>query len=137
MHVTVKNCSSSMSIITLCVPQGSVLGQVLFILYITDMHRFSNQMRLVHFADDTTVFASDSEINNVHATVNRRLVGVENWLKTNKLSLNVSKISYMIISNQKNAFYIKTRESIFTKVSTLKFHGVTLDENLTFNDCEK
>ena len=39
-------------------------------------------MRFVHFADDTTVLASDSDINNVHASVNREFVGVDNWLKT-------------------------------------------------------
>ena len=91
-------------------------------------------MRFVHFADDTTVFASDSDIDDVHASVNRELVGVDNWLKTNKLSLNVSKTSYMIISNQKNALDIQIRETIRTKVSTVKFLGVTLDENLTFKD---
>ena len=63
-------------------------------------------MRFVHFADDTTVFASDSDINNVNATVNRELVGVDNWLKANRLSINISKTSYMIISNQKNAIII-------------------------------
>ena len=87
-------------------------------------------MRLVHFADDTTVFASDSDIKNVHASVNRELVGVDNWLKTNKLSLKVSKTS----SNQKNALDIKIRETILMKVSTVKFLGVMLDENLTCKD---
>ena len=98
-------------------------------------------MRFVHFADDTTVFASDTDINmphwqwgNVHASVNRELVGVDNWLKTNRLSLNVSKTSYMIIFNQNNALDIKIRESILTKVSTVKFLGVALDENLIFMD---
>ena len=64
-------------------------------------------MHFVNFADDTTVFASVSDVNNVHATVNRELIEVDNWLKTNKLSLNVSKTSYMIISNQKNSLDIK------------------------------
>ena len=64
----------------------------------------------------------------------RELVRVDNWLKTNRLSLNVSKTSYKIISNQKNALDIKTREKILTKVSTVKFLGATLDENLTFKD---
>ena len=91
-------------------------------------------MRFVHFADDTTVFASDSDINNVHATVNRELVGVDNWLKANRLFLNVSKTSYMIISNQKNEIEIRIRDSILTKISTVKFLGVTLNENLTFDD---
>ena len=89
-YVSVKNSSSSMSNITLGVPRGSVLGPVFLLLYINDMHRSSNQMRFIHFVDDTTVFASDSDINDVHATVNRELVGVDNWLKTNRLSLNVS-----------------------------------------------
>ena len=94
--------------------------------YINGMYRSSNQMRFVQFADDTTVVASDSDINNVHATVN--------WLKANRLSLNISKTSYMIISNQKNEIDIRIWDSILTKVSTVKFLGVTLDENLTFND---
>ena len=58
-------------------------------------------MCFVHFADDTTVFASNSDINNVNGTVNRELIGVDNWLKANRLSLYISKTSYMIISNQK------------------------------------
>ena len=75
--------------------------------YINDMYRFSNQMRFVQIADDTTVVASDSDMNNVHATVNRELVGVDNWLKANRLSLNISKTSYMIISNKKNEIEIR------------------------------
>ena len=59
-------------------------------------------MRFVHYPDDTTVFSSDSDINNVHATSKRKRLGVDNWLKANRLSLNVNKISYMIIPKQKN-----------------------------------
>ena len=133
-YVSIKNCSSFISNIALSVPQGSVLGPVLFILYINDMYRSSNQMRFVHFGDDTTVFAFHSDINNVHASVNRELVGVNNWLKDNRLSLNVSKPLYIIISNQNYTIDIRIRDSILTKVLTVKFLFVTLDENLTFND---
>ena len=54
--------------------------------------------------------------------------------KPYRLSLNISKTSYMIISKKKKAIEIIIRDSIVTKVSTVKFLGVTLDENLTFND---
>ena len=64
-------------------------------------------MPFVH-VDDTTVFSSDSDINNVHVSVNRELVGVDKWLKANILFLSVSKTSYMIIYNQKNAINIAT-----------------------------
>ena len=104
------------------------MGSVLFILYINDMYRSSNQLRFVHFAADTTVFASDSDINNVRATVNRELEGVDK-LKANRLSLNVIKTSYIIIFNQKDTFDITIRDLIITKVSTVKFLGITLDEN--------
>ena len=98
------------------------------------MHRSSDQLCFVYIVDDTTVFASDKDINGVHASVNRELAGVDNWLKTNRLSLNVSKTSYIIISNQKNSLDIKIRETILMKVSTVKFLGITLDENLSFKD---
>ena len=67
--------------ITLRIPQGSVLDPIRFLSYINDMIRSLNQMRLDNFADDATVFASDCDINNVHATMNWELVGVDNWIK--------------------------------------------------------
>ena len=73
-------------------------------LYISGMHKASNKMHFAHSGDDTTAFASDGDINNVHDTVDEELMGVYNWLKASRLSLNISKSSYMKISNRKNSF---------------------------------
>ena len=79
-------------------------------------------MYFVHFADDVIFFASNSDIDNVHASVNRVLVGVITGSRpTDLFSLNISKTSYMIISNRKNALNIKIRKTILTKISTVKF----------------
>ena len=109
-YVSIKNCSSSILNISFGDPQGSVVVPVLFLMYIYDMNRSSNQKRFGHFAEEKTVFASYSDNNNVRATVSMELIRVDNWLKTNRLSLNVSKTSYMIISNQKNVFDSKIRD---------------------------
>ena len=84
-YISVNNCSFSMSNGTLYVPQGSVFGTVLFLFYINDKYRSSYQMSFVHFSNDTIVCASDSDINNVPATVNRELVGVDNLLRPTDL----------------------------------------------------
>ena len=130
-YVSIKNC------VTLCqilgVPQSSVLGPVFFLLY--DMHRSTNQIRFGHFSDDTTVFASGSAgMDKVHATVNRELVTVNAGTRSTDFLWMLAKLHIWYIFNQKNASNIKLRDSILTKVSTVKFLGVTLDENLPFND---
>ena len=90
------------------------------------------QIRCVLFILLTIRFASDSDINNVHATVNTELVGGDNRVKAKRLSFKVGKTSYMIISNQKTAIDIKIWYSVLTKVWTVKFLTFKLNENLNF-----
>ena len=136
--LTGNNTSQSKTAIPLCQTLYWVFHKdrcwALYSFFCISMTCIDSQIRCVLFIllMIQQFFASDSDINNVHATVNRELVGVDNWLKANRLSLNISKTSYMIISNQKTAIEIRIRDSIITKVSTVKFLGVTLD--LTFND---
>ena len=69
------------------VPQGSVLGPILFLLYINDLPNVSSLKTLL-FADDTALFASGNNSSSVEKVVNEELKKIENWLLKNKLTLN-------------------------------------------------
>jgi hypothetical protein len=86
-----KTCSDKM--FTTCgVPQGSVLGPTLFLLYINDISNVSKILEVILFADDTNLFLIGSEINILCQTVSQELNKFNKWFQVNKLSLNVQKL---------------------------------------------
>ena len=74
--------------------QGSILGPLLFLLYVNDMAYVSNLLFSILFADDTNVFISGKNIENLTQIMNNELEKLAKWLQVNKLSLNVDKTLY-------------------------------------------
>ena len=72
-------------------PQAPVLGPLLFIIYINDIVKTSYLFLFIMFADDTNLFASHSNLEELLKIVNQEIAKISNWLKINKLSLNVEK----------------------------------------------
>ena len=84
------------------VPQGSILGPILFLIYVNDINNCSN-LNILCFADDTTIYKSGSNIEDLICNVNIQLEFLYAWLCCNKLSLNINKTSYTIFRHQSNA----------------------------------
>ena len=78
------------------VPQGSVLGPLLFLIYINDIYRASHKLNFFLFADDTNILYTDKNLKSFKSVVNEELGKVLVWLNVNKLSLNTGKSNFVI-----------------------------------------
>ena len=94
--VSVSNVTSTPVNISCGVPQGSVLGPILFLLYINDFHSRSDFFDFHLFADDTNLFSKHKSLSSLEAIINDELINVNSWLCANKLSLNVEKSSFVV-----------------------------------------
>jgi len=131
--VSVDGSRSQLLNINRGVPQGSILGPLLFNLYINDMHAATG-LNILHYADDTTVFLSGIDVQRVVNDVNKELDKIDVWLCANRLSLNVAK-SKVIVFTKKNLEMvppIKCRGALLDFVESFKFLGITLDVRLSF-----
>lgn len=131
------NGSNSTSLRVVCgVPQGSILGPLLFLLYINDIVKVSSVMKLILFADDTNVYLSGTDLTQLVNVIQSELVKYESWFKVNKLSLNVSKTNYMIFGNTNQSLSIDVILCgvPITKVEVTKFLGVYIDCKLNWKE---
>ena len=95
-YVNYNNTSSDMKLITCGVPQGSILGPSLFLLYINDISSVSSILFSILFADDTTLFYSSKNLQELSDVINNELSKMMEWLNANRLSLNIDKTNFMI-----------------------------------------
>ena len=128
---------SSMSLITLGVPQGSILGPLLFLIYINDLPSYLEESICKLFADDTSLLASGLSVEDCVIKMKKLFEKVLEWCEHNRLSINYSKTYVMFISSNKKD--IKPEQVILGKqnlqvVTSFKLLGVTIDDTLSFRN---
>ena len=94
------------------VPQGSILGLKLFMMFINDIVNASKLFKFILFADDTNMFYCNNDINELIRQTNAELDKLNVWFSVNRLSLNISKTNYMIFGNcaLKTSLFIKNKQ---------------------------
>src|SRR6218665_2381024 len=98
--VLCNGAMSSIKFIRHGVPQGSILGPLLFLLFINDLPNASKLPNFLLFADDNSILASHKSYDQLFSMVNLELGYVNNWFRANKLSLNVMKSNYILFTSR-------------------------------------
>ena len=116
------------------VPQGSVLGPLLFLLYINDMPNVCKQAKFLLFADDTVVIFENKNINRLQIDLDTELPDICEWLKANKLSLNTKKTVCQIYSNSRTEIQLNVllNNETIPAVEKVKYLGIIIDRNLNW-----
>ncbi len=129
-----SDVQSSLADITCGVPQGSVLGPLLFLVYINDIGNAVAYQKVKLFADDTNLFVFGDNASTVETDTNACLSALSNWFLCNKLSLNLSKTCYMIFSNKPCVdLNLSLNGQIIERVHYFKYLGVTIDDQLKWS----
>ena len=128
---------SAPALINLGVPQGSILGPLLFLIYVNDLPKCLSSGQAIMFADDTNLFFNHVSYTELFKKANEELHQVDSWLTANKLTLNIEKTKVITFKTPNSPpvppnLEIKLNGNALDKVTSIRFLGVTIHEHLTW-----
>ena len=135
--VKINNVYSSVGDLKLGVPQGSILGPLLFLIYINDLPNISSSYQTLLFADDTTLSFRGSNFVELCNFCNRELVKFNSWSTANKLSISLEKTCYNVVSNLSidlESIDIKIDNFSLERKNNITYLGLILDDKLNFSN---
>ena len=134
--VSFNGFSSSLCDITCGVPQGSVLGPLLFLIHINDLPKVISVLSFYLFADDTNIYFEADDLNKLTKTISKELSKIKSWLDCNKLALNIDKTNFVLFHSPSkklpDLINITLGKKNISTCKYVKFLGIMLDEHLTW-----
>ena len=132
-----NNVCSNYKLIKHGVPQGSILGPILFLIYINDITNSCDNVHFTMYADDTCFTMADKDLHVLHSRLTRELFNVSRWMKANMLKLNVDKTHIMLFQNRSLVHDLNPvilDQQVVLRVKSTKFLGVCVDDNLNWKN---
>ena len=136
--VAINGMKSDCKSISCGVPQGSILGPLLFLIFVNDLPNCNVCFDYVLFADDTSISLKfpKCSLDTIHLHINQQLCSVSDWLNANKISLNISKTNYMIFSytGDHTLHSVRINGGEIGCVRSARYLGLFFDNNLKFRN---
>ena len=132
---SMNDTSSSFLRIECGVPQGSILGPILFLLCINDLPRVSTKLKFLLYADDTNILYENFDAKTIVKTINVKMPKIMEWFKSNKLHINVNRTVAMLFHSRQRHINIDEDlividHNIIPFTTNTKFLGINIDNNL-------
>ena len=138
LKVRIGNVTSDYEEINIGVPQGTILGPLLFVLYVNDLLDSMPENSILSYADDTAIISTNKTWKQTEMRMNKLLESAADWLALNKLTLNITKTVYITFGNYTdsvpNKLDIKIDNETIRRVENCKYLGVIFDQNLKWNE---
>ena len=131
-RVKINGSFSSWKEMKLGVPQGSVLGPLLFNIFINDIFLLLNETEICNYADDTTIYCSHKELQEVILKLENDTVELSNWLAQNCMKLNEEKCHLLVFGEKETEISIKVGTSVIKESKEERLLGVVIDQKLNF-----
>ena len=132
-YVTIQNKSSTCTSVVTGVPQGSILGPLLFIIYINDISFSSKTGNILLFADDASILYRDKNKSALEKNIETDIKNIISWLNCNKLSLNVNK-THLLYFKPNNNLSIHINNTLISNSNSTTFLGLEINKNLNWKD---
>ena len=135
-YVTFNGTKSLHKRVTCGVPQGSFLGPLFFLAYMNYIYNASQLLYNILYADDTCIYLSGNELSKLIKSMNSEIKLISDWLKANKLTLNIDKTYYMVFHRGRRKCFGNTELFIdnikIKQTETMKYLGVIIDTKLNW-----